>query len=160
MDDCENNCEYKNRAPRTVRSLAPLILVLIRLIIKLWSSFACVQNGKVRLINLSYTSTLLNSNSLIITNHYISSSPLRLPYIINYTVLEKVGSRHTYRHLGVIRVTSFQPHISLAFCRAEDLPYFCSASISSSSTLCFLLSLRSFLQVFHQLRIFYVALAP
>ena len=145
MDDCGNNCDLGTDQINN----------------QLCSSFVCVQQKnekEIRLANLFYTSTL--QDSLIIKTVIYFSSHLGLPYIITYTVLAKVGSRHTYRHLGVIRDTSLQPYISLAFCRAEDLPYFCSASISSSSTLCFLLSLRSFLQVFHQLRTFHVALAP
>merc|ERR1712208_66366 len=98
-------------------------------------------------------------DSLKLRLFYIPLS-LRLPYIITHTDLTKVGGGDAYRHSIVISGTSPQACISLAFCRAEHLPSSCSATLSSSRTFCFLLSLMSFLQVFHQPRTFHVALEP
>ena len=87
-------------------------------------------------------------------------SSLGLPYIITFTDLTKVGGGDAYRDSVVISGTSPQACISLAFCRAEHLPSSCSATLSSSRSFCFLLSLMSFLQVFHQPRTFHIIKSP
>ena len=96
-------------------------------------------------------------------------TPLEFNYFYSFTRVTlyynlyrpyEVGSGDAYRQPVVITCTSPYDWISLAFCRAEHLPSSCSVTLSSSRTFCFLFSLISFLQVFHQPRIFHVALDP